>query len=584
MTKVRAILRRRWPLLVITTIIGVVAGMASVLLSPSSSTRDAVFTATQTIVANPGSGANPLIPQDELRITRGAVPVKAAALLGQPDAADELAGRIDTAFVADSSSLTISSNDLDPKVAEQRVDAFVQAFLDVINTNLQANSKGDVDQTQTQLDAATKQLADFDATHPEFTRPGAVLANDAATQQLGDERSQIQNNIQQLTQKLSDAKQQLSRTVPYSSLGPEKPKPAASGLVSVPTSLPLRAMLLGSLGLLLGGLVAMVIERVNRRIDTREELAESIDLPILAEIGYLKASKRAHEDDGVLKLEGIWAEPYRRVRSAIQFVQATHAHANGSSNVSGEGAQRPHVFMMTSTSPGEGKSTSTVLTGQALAETGEPTVVIGGDFRRPEIERLLGATRDPSIYDMARMTLDRPTVDDVVHTTRFESLYVAPAGRGTREVAGSIEAAKEIAQVAVERGATVLIDSSPIQAANDTVDLLPVVDYVILVVRSGRSTEASILEVVDTLQRMEAKILGVLLIGTPTAGRQQSYYYDYYAPSAAPSDGESLGPSGFTAMADAANDPRAGVAVGAIPGEAPSPVDESASAPPPWSG
>ncbi len=93
-----------------------------------------------------------------------------------------------------------------------------------------------------------------------------------------------------------------------------------------------------------------------------------------------------------------------------------------------------------------------------------------------------------------------------------------------------IEAAKEVATIGREEGATVLFDSSPIQAANDVVDLLPVVDYVILVVRAGRTTESSLLEVVDTIQRMDTKILGIVFIGTRTSGRRQSYYYDYYAP------------------------------------------------------
>lgn len=546
MTKLRAILRRRWPLLVITTVIGLVAGAVSGLLSSGGAQQEQIFTASQTIVANQGSGSNPLIPQDELKVTRGEVPDKAAELLGQPGTGASLAGSIDTSFDTESGSITIASNGPDPKAAQARVDAFVKAFLEVTNAKLQSDSRRQLDQYKADLQAAQAQLAQFDSDHPEFTRSGAAIPNDAATQQLGAQRTQLQDSIAQLTQQARDAELQLSKTVPYESLGPEAPHPASTGLVNVPTSIPVRALLLGLLGLLLGAIVATIIERVSRRIDTRDELVDVVDLPILAEIGFLKEAKRAHDADGVLKLEGVWAEPYRRVRSAIQFVQATRGSGlNGSAGSdSPDGVRPPRVFMITSTAPGEGKSTTAALTGHALAEVGEPTVVIGGDFRRPEVDRLMGVPRQPSILDMAQMSLDRPTVDDVVHQTRFPSLYAAPAGKGTREVAGSIEAAKEVAREAVARGATVVFDSSPLQAANDTIDLLPVVDYVILVVRSGRSTEASLRDVVDTLRRMDAKILGVVLIGSPVAGRQQTYYYDYYSPTD-PVDGPSQS-SGFS--------------------------------------
>lgn len=612
MSKLRAILRRRWPLLVATAVLGVVAGAGSALMVTSSASKEQVYTASQTIVTNQNSGANPQISQDDLKVTRGAVPVKAAELLGEPGQGPALAAKMATAVDTTSGSITISSNDADPKVAAKRVDAFVQAFLDVINSQLQSGNRSTVDQKQSDLDNAKQQLVQFDADHPELTRPGASVPNDAATQQLVQERSTLQNSIPDLTQQLRDAKDQLSKTVPYSTLGPEPPRPASSGLVSVPTSVPVRAAMLGLLGLLLGGLVAMVIERVNRRIDTREELVEALDLPILAEIGFLREGKRTHDSDGTLKLEGVWAEPYRRVRSAIQFVQATQVEPSspvatiptgsaGQSNGNGSGVspttKRPQVFLITSTSPGEGKSTTAALTGEALAEVGEPTVVIGGDFRRPSIDKLMGVPRSPSLHDMAQMTLDRPTVDDVVHQSRFPSLYVAPAGKGTREVAGSIEAAKEVATVAVERGATVVFDSSPLQAANDTIDLLPVVDYVIVVVRAGRSTEASLREVVDMLQRMNAAILGLVLIGTPAAGRQQTYYYDYYSPTPEPlADEGARQATGFSTMVNGSaprstgvpgRDSTTGAQLAPEPADvretAPTGREDAPSAPPPWS-
>ena len=74
-----------------------------------------------------------------------------------------------------------------------------------------------------------------------------------------------------------------------------------------------------------------------------------------------------------------------------------------------------------------------------------------------------------------------------------------------------------------------IIDTSPLNASSDALDLLPVVDHVIMVVRSGRSTETDLVESIDALERVGADVMGTLLVGTPNAGRRQAYYYDYYS-------------------------------------------------------
>src|SRR5690606_11269662 len=140
------------------------------------------------------------------------------------------------------------------------------------------------------------------------------------------------------------------------------------------------------------GLV-LVIERVNQRIDTREELAELINVPIVAEIGRIPARQR-HRDGRQVSLDGVWSEHYRRVRSAIQFVQAdAEARASQGTGITiDSGASAviaghrsmtgtvPRVFLFASALPGEGKSTSVALTALALAETGTDTLVVNADF------------------------------------------------------------------------------------------------------------------------------------------------------------------------------------------------------------
>lgn len=532
MTKLRAVLRRRWPILVVCLALGVAGGVLSSQFARQNVQR--LFTAQQVIVANSSSGANSLVSQDTLKVTRGEVPVLAAERLDSDLEPSALARKVVALFDSKTSAITVASNDVDPKAASRRVEAFVEAFLETVNARIQEGDRNQLRQLQTDLETARADLAQFDVDYPWFTRPGTAPPTglDPLVQQtLASTRSNLVNRVNTLDSDVRDRNLDLLQNQPYESLGPEEPRPAQTSLIDVPAGKPARAALVGLLGLLLGAGLVMLIERVNRRIDTRDELVEITDLPVLAEIGFVPERRRAVDAHGRVALAGIWAEPYRRVRSAIQFVQA-NAGTGGWTPTPGSPAQvygtAPSVFLVTSTSPDEGKSTTSALVALALAEVGVPTVLVGGDFRKPQADRLVGAQRNPSLQDLASLDVNRPTVDEIVQATPVDNLYVAAAGDATREVAGLVDAAKTVCAEAVARGATVVIDSSPLQAANDTLDLLPVVDYVILVLRVGRSGEDDLLDTIATLQRMESKLLGIVLIGTPAA-RRQEYYYDYYS-------------------------------------------------------
>jgi Mrp family chromosome partitioning ATPase/capsular polysaccharide biosynthesis protein len=538
-TKLLAILKRRWVVLVVTTVVGVVAGVSSTFLASDRSAP--VYTVSEVVVARQGTQGQALVPQDELRITRGEVTRRAAEQLGDGMTAADVAASISTEFDEVSSSITVSSNDTVPERASARVEAVVDSFLAVASEESQADGRRLLEEQQARVDDAEQQLVDFDAANPQISIPGAA-PNDVVTAALIEQRRQIVQAIAEQRTELQRLQNDLDRSEPYDRLGPEAPRLAQSGLVSVPNSAPIRGALLGLLGFLLGAVVVLLIERLNRRIDTREELTEVVDLPVLAEVGLVGSA----ELERPIRLDGPWAEPYRRVRAAMQFVHAADAEerpAPPPAQTVGSTPPPPYraprttpsgeVYLVTSTSPGEGKSTSTALIAQALAEVGTQTLVVGGDFRRPEVDRLLGVGASPSLLDLARAGQDA-AVDQVVHSTANPNIWVAPSGPPTREVVSLVDAAKRLCVETRRRGGTVVLDSSPLRAASDTLELLPVVDHVIMVVRSGRTTEAGLRQAVEALRRLDADILGVVLVGAPGVGREQAYYDDYYAPRATP--------------------------------------------------
>ena len=524
MTKLRAVLHRRWPVLLAGVLLGALAGALSAALAPSGD-AEVAYSVSQLIVANRSAAQQGSVEQDALRVTRGTVAEKAAAALGATDTAS-VASRVAAVANTESLSIEVSTTDPDPDVATERAGAFVAAFLDVVNADLLVDQERRFAEIQQQIDAAQADLDAFDAANPDLS-PLSAGGNLEAYDLLVAQRASLDDVVRSAQEQLQTERLNAKSVLPYSTLGPDAPSTVDSDLLPVPTGMPFRVALLGMFGFALSVGLIMVLERLSPRIDTRDELVATVELPVLAEVGYFPNRKWPIASDGTLRLDGAWAEPYRRIRSAIQFVQA-----------SSEG-DPPRVFLFTSPSPSEGKSTTTAVTGLALAEAGEQTLIVGGDFRRPSVHKLLGIQATPGIREHARLDIDRPTSQQIVHPTNHHDLYVAPSGASGKEVVGLADAACELVAEAVEQGATVLIDTSPVEVANDAIDLLPVVDEVIVIVRSGKTARKTLLHTIEQLKMHGATIMGMALIGTPGLAKQQYYYEGYYADSTAAGGGDS---------------------------------------------
>ncbi|MCO5321144.1 MAG: hypothetical protein M9922_07070 [Microthrixaceae bacterium] len=524
MTKVRAILRRRWKLLVFGLVVGALAGAASSAMAPEEG--EISYRVSQLIVANSASGAQAMIEQDALRVTRGEVAQKAAQLLGAEGPQSAIRGIAATADT-DSGSIEVTATSADPDVATERARAFANAFLSVVNADLLADQEARFAQLQADIDAATAELVEFDNQNPDLSL-AAVDGNPVVLDQLVGQRNEIESRLRSAEDELRRQRLQAKSTLPYSTLGADAPKVVNTDLLPVPAGLPFRVGLLGLFGVALAVGAVMVIERIAPRIDTRAELVAVADYPVLSEVGDFPSKAQPHDSDGSLSLDGAWAEPYRRIRSAIQFVQSRSA-------ASGRGGAQ-QSFLITSPSPSDGKSTTAAVTAMALAETGQLTLVIGGDFRRPRVHELLGVAAHPGIRDYAQIAMERPTAAQVVQASSHPNLHVAPAGAPSKEIAGLAEATREIVNQAKEQGATVIIDSSPLEVANDTIDLLPAADAVIVLVRSGHTAVKTLEHSLETLTQHGASIMGLVLIGTPGL-RKRQYYYEGYYTSSSPSDG-----------------------------------------------
>lgn len=523
MQKLTAALRRRWPILLVLTLVGALLGAVSGILADNDSPGVQRYEATQVVIARKDANTV-LVPQDALKIVRGEVLERAAERLGNTDDASRESRGVTTTYEKDASSITITCRRLTAAEASDCTQAFVDAFIEVANEDSQQTELIQLEQIEEAVDEAIAERDTFTRENPELFGP-----QDSVDPMVRARFDELQSIISSHENDIANRQFQLARAAPYQSLGAEPAKREKTGsAIAVPASIPLRTGILGLLGLTVAAIAVLFIERAFPRIDSREDLIDVTDLPILTEIGHLDERKQPFEN-GSIQLEGPWAEQYRQLRAAVRFMQTT-GDPEAAADAAGPDADytgRPLTILVTSTLPSEGKTTTAALLGLACAEH-DRTIVLDADFRRPRLHRLLGSPEGPTLEDRAKMSVDRPSLADIVLRTQHERLYLVPSGQGTREVTGRIRETRAFLRAA-SGTATIIVDTSPRSVTSDALDLLDRVDYTILVVKSGSISVKQLQQTIEVLSRMGTPIMGIVLVASRSLGRDQRLYYEYYA-------------------------------------------------------
>ena len=99
-------------------------------------------------------------------------------------------------------------------------------------------------------------------------------------------------------------------------------------------------------------------------------------------------------------------------------------------------------------------------------------------------------------------------VRDIVKLDERTGVRVVPSGPGPDRVPGLLSDMTAVTHAGRESGCTVIVDTAPVMVANDAVDFLPSVDWVVLVVRLGRSTERSLKATMQSLELNHATVVG----------------------------------------------------------------------------
>lgn len=287
------------------------------------------------------------------------------------------------------------------------------------------------------------------------------------------------------------------------------------------------------LSTLFGVGLALFLEYLDDTIRSAEEIESLLQLPALAAIPSLASmpkrklllvggsDKQDDEDAEVSELlihadpRSSLAEAYRQLRTSILLSTAGHA---------------PKSLLITSGLPAEGKTTTATNTAISLAQTGARVLIIDADMRRPRLHSVFNISNNTGLSTLLSSSLVESEVLTTIKTDDRTKLNILPSGPippNPAELIGS-EQMSNLLKTVQRHFTHVVVDSPPINSFTDGVLVASMVDGVILVVHSGRSSRQVVRRAKQILQDVGARIFGVVLNNIDIHSHDNYYYYQSY--------------------------------------------------------
>ncbi len=264
------------------------------------------------------------------------------------------------------------------------------------------------------------------------------------------------------------------------------------------------------IGLFVGLCLALLQEFLDDRINTTDDADRALGLPALGHVPTLTAA-----DARLLpQMKGLdpASESYRVLRTNIHFASIDTP---------------ARTLVVTSSTPGEGKTTTAANLAFAMAADGRKVILVDTDLRRPALHTLLELPAVPGLTDVL---LGKASLDDaLLEHDSMTGLMVLTCGStppNPSELLGS-RTFRNIVGELIEMSDLVIFDSPPVLAASDAQILASQMDGTIMVIEAGQTKKASAKRALALLRQARATMLGVAYNKMSHTDTGAYYYYHY---------------------------------------------------------
>lgn len=465
------VLRRKWIVIAATLIATVFAVVLSAVQTPvySSSAQVLVQPRGQDgLFENQQANLNDRNIQTEIQVIEGQA---VRQRVQQNLALDILARRVDAAAVGSTDVISLTVKSTNAMNAATLADAYANAYIEVRREQSVGELLAASTEVQKAIDELQADIAVLAGSDP--SRSGAVA-------QLANFNTTLDQLRVDAALRTGGATIIADAVVRSSPIEPRPTRTAALAFV---------------VGLLLGLAAAFLIDNLDDKVRTEDDLEALVQHPVLSVVPIdpppdnrpIALSEPTHFS----------VEAYRGLRTNLQFLGLD---------------ARLKVIQVTSSVAGEGKTTTACNLAVVLAQAGHKVALVDADLRRPRVHEVFAVPAHNGLTDLLLGADPKSVVAhvDIAGGPRL-SVYTAgtvPAnpsemlsGRRTRALLNEMAKHYEF----------VIVDSAPILPVTDSVALSGTVDGVLVVAHAGRITKNNIVETAERLERVSAPVIGLVL-------------------------------------------------------------------------
>jgi capsular exopolysaccharide synthesis family protein len=526
------ILQRHWKVVVALVVV-----VVAVVFVVSPSQPATTFEAHHTLLRDEASGDSGASSADNpsvvaLWATRGEVPQRVAEALGHDGPVDELinAMTVEADIEVGTVEMTATASSGDEAVAI--VNAFAEETLRSIRERDQARI---ADAHEVAADRTADVTTEIQQVAADLAAAGGSDAPNAAL--LESRIATLETELATISATEAAARTSTKWVSLQTATAASKAQASAVGVTRA------QSLVLGALvSVLLAFGVAIMLDRSDSRLHTKEQVERQFGLPVLAEVPLLSLRTRHRAAVFGYQNDNRVAEAYRSLRTALLLFRDRLPLEVEAAELSGWGQGRSgsqasgtssrtngsrQVILVTSPEAGDGKSSTAANLAMAYAEAGQSVLLVQWDLWRPIPGRVFGVEDAPGVSEF--LEAGNASLVRFVQSTSVPGLHIVTAGALGHQPGTQLDAELRLLEEARSVADVVIIDTAPLLGASVTRELVTMADVVVLASRAGRTTSPAAGRTAELLERLGAPTLGVVLVGVATG-----LFNDYYgAPSRA---------------------------------------------------
>jgi len=284
----------------------------------------------------------------------------------------------------------------------------------------------------------------------------------------------------------------------------EVPKSPASPNKTLNLMYGLLAGIFGGIGL------AFFVEYLDNTVKSPDDIEEKLGAPVLGMVTLLKSKEHGAEEAIMKDPRSQFSENYKVIRTSILLSSS---------------AGPPKNMLITSTSPGEGKTVTSVNLAMAMSQVDQSVLLIDSDLRKPRIHKIFGLDNSKGL---STYLASAPGAGITSHevSPHLHVVTSGPIPPNPSELLGSARMQDLLAELN-ERFDIIIWDSAPLLTVTDSLILSKALDGTVVIARAGQTTHEMIGRGLKSLSDIEAHFLGIIINGVDL--NKGDYYYHYYS-------------------------------------------------------